>query len=427
MTFLTRCTLVLLRLAIGWHFLIEGLEKLDSHYHFFHHAVEGKAPWSSEGYLKESSGPLSHVFREQAGDPNRAALERLAVPPAQPGKPRELPPALAKDWQDYFARFVAHYGVGDVKAFQPELLRVLAVAPGAPFPADVPWPALAPGAGAEPTDKIQLVLAKVTLDHAGQEALNWLLHGERETVRSFARVTEKVRETTPDRIKAYRADLQQLREIEDYGLRAFGKDVWKKKLADLKKKVAAERAELLAEVNRPMREAMEFTHKHRLTKAQQDRGPLPQPETRGQVWWINQVTMWGLTAVGACLLLGLCTRTACVAGAGFLLMFYLPMPALPWLPANPRAEGHYLFINKNIIEMLALLALATTASGRWAGLDGLIYVLNPWRRLRDEPRRVTNQEWAAGRASATGPRSEVGTDLPPPSPPSPVKEPAHGP
>jgi len=63
-------------------------------------------------------------------------------------------------------------------------------------------------------------------------------------------------------------------------------------------------------------------------------------------------------------------------------MFFLAMPPLPGWPDSPRAEGHYLFINKNIIEMLALLTLATTASGRWVGLDGLIQVLCPcgWKK-----------------------------------------------
>ena len=55
------------------------------------------------------------------------------------------------------------------------------------------------------------------------------------------------------------------------------------------------------------------------------------------------------------------------AGALLLLSFYLSMPPFPWLPENLRAEGHYLFVNKNLIEMLALLALATVPSGRWVG------------------------------------------------------------
>ena len=100
---------------------------------------------------------------------------------------------------------------------------------------------------------------------------------------------------------------------------------------------------------------------------------------------IDWTTRWGVFLVGVCLLLGLFSRTACLAGAGFLLMFYLSMPPLPGLPDNPRAEGTYLYINKNFIEMLALLTLATTASGRWVGLDGLLYCLNPFRWGRSEP------------------------------------------
>jgi uncharacterized membrane protein YphA (DoxX/SURF4 family) len=113
-------------------------------------------------------------------------------------------------------------------------------------------------------------------------------------------------------------------------------------------------------------------------------GPVPIPVAshwwaQDRLAWIDAITRYGLTAVGACLLLGLFTRTACLAGAAFLLLFYLAMPALPWLPESARTEGHYVFVNKNIIEMLALLTLATTRSGRWAGLDGLLYCLAPWR------------------------------------------------
>jgi len=89
---------------------------------------------------------------------------------------------------------------------------------------------------------------------------------------------------------------------------------------------------------------------------------------------------YGLVTVGLCLLAGVLTRLACVGGAAFLLMFFLAMPPLPGWPESPRAEGHYLFLNKNIIEMLALLALATTRSGRWAGLDGLLQFLNPFSK-----------------------------------------------
>ena len=38
------------------------------------------------------------------------------------------------------------------------------------------------------------------------------------------------------------------------------------------------------------------------------------------------ITMWGLTLVGVCLILGLFTRLASLAGIGFILLFYLCNP-----------------------------------------------------------------------------------------------------
>lgn len=38
------------------------------------------------------------------------------------------------------------------------------------------------------------------------------------------------------------------------------------------------------------------------------------------------ITMWGLTLVGACLILGLFTRLASLAGIGLVLLFYIATP-----------------------------------------------------------------------------------------------------
>src|SRR5262249_60423326 len=112
--------------------------------------------------------------------------------------------------------------------------------------------------------------------------------------------------------------------------------------------------------------------------------PMPEPVSRTvQLWsrleWSDHIVKYGLVVVGGLLLLGFLTRSACLAGALFLLLLFLAMPPFPGWPENPRAEGHYLFINKNIIEMFALLALATMRSGRWAGVDGLLQFLRPGR------------------------------------------------
>ena len=86
----------------------------------------------------------------------------------------------------------------------------------------------------------------------------------------------------------------------------------------------------------------------------------------------NLITMWGLALVGACLILGLFTRLASLAGIAFVLMFYLAAP--PWIGLSYAipSEGSYLIINKNLVEVGALLVIFFTGSGRFAGLDRII-------------------------------------------------------
>ena len=96
----------------------------------------------------------------------------------------------------------------------------------------------------------------------------------------------------------------------------------------------------------------------------------------------NLITMWGLTLVGALLILGLFTRLASLAGIAFVLMFYLAAP--PWIGyfyAIPT-EGSYLIVNKNLVELCALVVIFATGSGRFAGLDRILHALFFARRPR---------------------------------------------
>jgi uncharacterized membrane protein YphA (DoxX/SURF4 family) len=74
--------------------------------------------------------------------------------------------------------------------------------------------------------------------------------------------------------------------------------------------------------------------------------------------------------LGGLLIAGCFTRVAAFLGAGLVLMFYLAMPPLPGLPAAPGPE-HSFIINKNLIEVVALLALAALPTGSWFGVDGI--------------------------------------------------------
>lgn len=127
------------------------------------------------------------------------------------------------------------------------------------------------------------------------------------------------------------------------------------------------------------------------------KGYAPEERTTSWLQRADRITMWVIAVSGACLLLGLFTRLACLAAAGFLIMTYLAHPAFPWLPASPMNEGNYVFVNKNVIEALALLMLATTRSGRWLGLDAWLGGIGRlFRRKRSPIRTAPADAGAAG-------------------------------
>ena len=87
------------------------------------------------------------------------------------------------------------------------------------------------------------------------------------------------------------------------------------------------------------------------------------------------ITMWGLTAVGLLLILGLFTRLASVGGIGFILLFYLCNPPFVGYFYAIPSEGSYLIVDKNLVEAAALLVIFATGSGRFAGLDRLVHAV----------------------------------------------------
>ena len=96
------------------------------------------------------------------------------------------------------------------------------------------------------------------------------------------------------------------------------------------------------------------------------------------------ITMWGLTIVGLLLVLGLFTRLASLGGIGFILLFYLCNPPFVGYFYAIPSEGSYLIVNKNLVELGALLVVLVSGTGRYAGLDRIVSGLTG--RL---PKRVT--------------------------------------
>ncbi len=134
-------------------------------------------------------------------------------------------------------------------------------------------------------------------------------------------------------------------------------------------------------------------------------------------FWINEGTVgwalsmsnfmipWLLFLAGLGLMLGLFTRTSILVAAGLLAMFYSAAPPIEAMPPYEQMavvaggfdsvfswgaykvsldhalwagqhmignEGNYIIVNKNLIEMLALLALLMLDTGRMIGLDSIV-------------------------------------------------------
>ena len=77
-------------------------------------------------------------------------------------------------------------------------------------------------------------------------------------------------------------------------------------------------------------------------------------------------------------------------GIGFILLFYLCNPPfIGYFYAIPT-EGTYLIVNKNLVELCALVVILLTGTGRFAGLDAILHGLFV-RRPRLRRRRDTGR------------------------------------
>jgi thiosulfate dehydrogenase (quinone) large subunit len=86
--------------------------------------------------------------------------------------------------------------------------------------------------------------------------------------------------------------------------------------------------------------------------------------------WIDTLVPIGLALVGLSLVLGLLTQLGCLGAASFLTLFYLSSIPTTGMPQT-GAEGTYLIVSKNLIELAAVLTLFAFRTGRIAGLDVL--------------------------------------------------------
>jgi thiosulfate dehydrogenase (quinone) large subunit len=88
---------------------------------------------------------------------------------------------------------------------------------------------------------------------------------------------------------------------------------------------------------------------------------------------IDFLNIWGLTAIGLGLILGCLTQVATVAGILLLAFYYFSHPALMNANYVLPTEGNYLWVNKTLIELIALAVLFVFPTGKVIGFDRIIF------------------------------------------------------
>ncbi len=87
---------------------------------------------------------------------------------------------------------------------------------------------------------------------------------------------------------------------------------------------------------------------------------------------VDFLNIWGLIFIGLVLILGLFIRWATISGIFLLLLYYIAYPPFIGLDIGVPLEGHYLFVDKNLVELIALCVLTIFPSGHIIGLDRFI-------------------------------------------------------
>lgn len=303
--------LVALRLALGFHFLYEGVWKIRHHDEF-----------TAEPFLTQAKGPVAWLFYAMLPDIN--ARERLKVQTSANGQPSIDSEPLKARWNEIREDFVRYYSPNDAQ------------------------------------------------DQAAREQL---VQKSERVYEKFCGKLDVYLKMNVDDIAAYFGALDRFENDKERSQKApFQKQRRWDRMMELRREADKWVKDLEAQ-----EKAFENSLYSLLSPQQRERGRMPaswNPLRWTRIEQINFAVTYSLTAMGICLMLGFCTPLAALGGAGFMCFVVMTQPALPGIyPPDPAVVGHALLVNKDFVEMVALLVVASTAAGRWGGLD---FFLNRW-------------------------------------------------
>jgi uncharacterized membrane protein YphA (DoxX/SURF4 family) len=106
--------------------------------------------------------------------------------------------------------------------------------------------------------------------------------------------------------------------------------------------------------------------------------------TEGILATVDFLNIWGLIIIGFLLIPGLFTRYFAIGGMVLLGLYYIANPPFIGTDFGIPREGHYLFINKTLIEIAALGLLAVFPSGLYFGIDRFLRGRSLWLNYHPE-------------------------------------------
>ncbi len=378
---------MLLRIAIGWHFLYEGLWKLDTD-------DAGRQMLTSRYFLQSSTARLRDALA--AGAPAEARIDQWQdeILKHFKGQNNELSKVQQKDLAAVAAELKLHSTAEiDWVNIHEQILKIepkpdghftsLEYLQGSTGPFRPLFRMLAPDI--EGLERLTTQSARARLERRYDELVRHYRFTDAQKQKlALVRddVTRAIAATLEDpgfrtRIEDYKFMLQREREYAREARQPFARE----RREAYRKRLDMVGSELLAFVNEPL---VELTRQAQnlATVEQMKYGPAPRP--REQTWFIDFAVKWGLVGMGLALILGLFSQVAGAAAAAQLAMFYLAAPPLPGLPAATLG-GHFIYVDRNLIEMLAALLIMTVPSGKWAGLDAwLVYLRDRLSSRRQE-------------------------------------------
>ena len=376
---------VLLRIAIGWHFLYEGVHKFDP-----------AAEFSAEGFLGIAKGMTAEFYYWML--PDLDGIQRLEIGTVKDendaNKERDTFIAYENAWKEYFKKYLVKYSPlikneADAEAFVNLGNKGFADWVKTNVPA-------AKEDGTQSYEGPDVAEAKAIYNRylgslraeasdAKNEVEAFLKSRERfmttkKTIRNDASFEKERRWNMMMKYRREAANWTRL--FTDMG-NALQSDLGR--LAD--PALAGQKGQIVTAPEKELIPPNNFVQYPippdiQIPPVELGQISLPPdlkipPDTRrvqSRMDALDLSVMFGLSAIGLCMILGFCNRLACLGGAVFLANVVLTTCPIPGVyPAIPTMVGNFMFVSKDVVELIAMLFLASIPAGRWAGLDYFLW------------------------------------------------------